>query len=148
MPGLDSTKITAGELVAVASAAATTTVPASGATTTAAAAALRPILTRPGDVDGDVASVDGFAVQGVDRPLSFLRCGHGDKAKAARTAAHAVDHEIGFDDRAVGGKGVLKVVFRGVEGKISHKQFRAHLMIAVEFMPVSTVPDCRVSNHH
>ena len=37
-------------------------------------------------------------------------------------------HQIGFDHGAVGGKGVLQVIFGGVEGKISDKQFIAHVM--------------------
>ena len=50
------------------------------------------------------------------------------KRKPARATAHAVHHQVGLDDRAVRGKGVLQVIFSGVEGKISNKQFRTHVM--------------------
>jgi hypothetical protein len=45
-----------------------------------------------------------------------------------RPVGHAVHHQVGFGDRAVRRKGVLQVVFSGVEGKISDKQFIAHVM--------------------
>ena len=66
------------------------------------------------------------AVHGRNRLLRFLGRGHGDEGKAARAATHPVHHEVGFDDRAMGGERLLQVVFGGVEGKISYKQFRAH----------------------
>jgi len=47
----------------------------------------------------------------------------------------------------VRGKRVLQVVFGGVEGKISNKQFRTHVMSCcpLRIPSIQTVPDCRVS---
>ena len=49
-------------------------------------------------------------------------------------------------DRPVRREGVLEVVFGGVDGKVSNKQFIAHVMF---YSPTNrrssqTVPDCRV----
>jgi hypothetical protein len=44
----------------------------------------------------------------------------------------------------VGGKRLLQVIFSGVEGKISHKQFRAHLMIYLFCLPFSSAANYRV----
>ena len=82
----------------------------------------------PGDVDREITSVQGRAVQGVDRLLRLFRRAHGDEAKPARLTAHAVHHQVGFDDCSVGRKCVLQVVFGGVEGKISNKQFIAQVI--------------------
>ena len=80
----------------------------------------------------------------------FLRLTHGDECEAAGAAGHAIHHQVGFNDRAMGGKRVLEIVFGGVEGKISYKQFVIHVMIYCPRLTPAfqTVPDCRVSNHH
>jgi hypothetical protein len=107
-------------------------------------------LSRTSDVDGEITPVKGGAVEGVDGLLGFLSRRHGDESEAARPAAHPVGNEIGFRDGAVRGKGVLEIVFSGVEGKISYKQFRIHSVILL-FEPdpdFQCVPDRRVSNHH
>ena len=59
---------------------------------------------------------------------ALLRVAHGHESEPARAAGHAVHHQVGFNDRAVRGKRVLQVVFGGVEGKISDKQFCTHVM--------------------
>src|SRR6266404_4860596 len=74
----------------------------------------------PGDVDRKITSVQGRAVQGVDRLLSLLRRAYGDEAKTARLSAHAIHHQSGFNDGAVRGDLVVEVFFGCVEGKISN----------------------------
>ena len=46
----------------------------------------------------------------------------------ARPAGGPVHHQVGFSDRAVGGERILQIVFGGVEGKVSNKQFTTHVM--------------------
>ena len=66
-----------------------------------------------------------------------------------RERPHPIHHEVDFGDRAVGGKRLLQVIFSGVEGKISDKQFCNHSMICCSRLTFfQTVPDHRVSNHH
>jgi hypothetical protein len=127
-----------GYLVTVASAATATTPTATAATTTTAAAAkftpataataARTLFTRARNVDRERASVQLLAVHGINGFLRFLRGPHGYEREAARAAAHPIHHQVGFNDRAMGSKCVLEVVFGGVEGKISNKQFRTHVM--------------------
>ena len=125
---------------------ATTTATAAAAevaTTTAAAtatAARRTLFARLGNVDSDCTAVDLAAVEGLNGLLSFLGGAHGDETESAGTTAHAVHHQVGFHDSAVCRKGVLQVVFSGVEGKISNKQFSTHLIIAVQTTSASR--DC------
>jgi hypothetical protein len=98
------------------------------ATRAAVATSSGAIFPRPGDIDGQIPTVEGCSVKCLDCFLGFLRGAHGDEAKAPRAAAHAVDHEVGFNDSTVGGEGVLEVVFGGVEGEVPNEQFRAHVM--------------------
>ena len=63
--------------------------------------------------------------------LRLVGGAHGDEAKPTRAAGHAIHHQVRFGDRAKRRKGVLQVVFSGVEGKISHKQFVTHVMFTV-----------------
>jgi len=101
-------------------------------TTTAARAAVGTFFAGAGDIDGQRAAVEFLAVQTVDGLFGLLRRGHGDEGKSAGTIGHAVHHQVGLGDGAVGGKGVLEVVFSGVEGKISDKQFVAHVIIVLD----------------
>ena len=96
------------------------------------------------DVHG--ATVEFLAVQGIDRILSFLRRAHRDEGKTLGATAHAIHHQVRFNNAAVRGKCVLKIVFSGVEGKIPNKQFIAHVMF---YCPTNrcfpqTVPELRV----
>src|ERR1035437_593856 len=111
---------------ATATAAAATTVPPAPAAATATATGA--LFARPGDVNGQGATAQLFAVQGVDGLLRLLGRAHGDEGKPARTAGCPVHHEVSFDDRAVGRKGGLQIVFSDVEGKVPNKQFCAHVM--------------------
>jgi hypothetical protein len=106
-----------------ASAAATAPAAAISATTTTAA---RPFFASAGKVNGEVASVEVGAVHGTDGFLGFFFGAHGDESESARAAAVAIGHEVGFEDGAVRGESILEIVFGGVEGKISNKQFIIH----------------------
>src|SRR6266404_6300532 len=112
-------------LVAIAPA----TVPAT-VLTAAAATAGRTLFARPGDVDGEGASVNGFAIHRLDGLLRLLGRAHGDETEPARTAGGPVGHQVGFGDRAVGGEGILQVVFGGVEGNVSDEQFITHVIFS------------------
>ena len=126
-------------LVATTSAAATTAATTATAVFTArstaaaatAATAWRTVFTGTCNVDGQCAAVQLFTIQCVNGSLSLFGRAHGDETKTAGTAANAVHHQVGFHDSAVRREGVLQVVLGGVEGKISHKQFRTHLMSTV-----------------
>ena len=113
---------------------------------TIAAAATGSFFARAGDVYSEVTSVQIRAIQGTESLLCFLVGAHGDKGEAAGTSAGAVHHEVGFEDGAVSGKRVLKIVFSGVEGKISYEQFIIHyVMFCLEWPLASqSVPDHRV----
>jgi hypothetical protein len=93
------------------------------ATTTAVTAAATALFTRLGNVYGQGPTIKVSAVQSRNRLLCFLCGAHGYESKAASATGHAIHHEAGFDYSAVRGKCVLKVIFGGVEGKVSDKQF-------------------------
>ncbi len=115
--------------ISTATAAVFTTRSTATATTTAAAG--RTIFTRTSHVDRKGATIELLTVQSVNCFLCFVGAAHGDETETARTAAHAIHHQVGFHNGAVCGKRVGKVVFSGVEGKISNKQFCAHVMLTV-----------------
>ena len=94
----------------------------------AASTVTRTFFPRPGDIHGEGASIEGFAIHGLNGLLRLLGCAHGDKTEAARAASAPVHHQVCFRNRAVRGKRVLQVVFGGIEGKISNKQFIVHVM--------------------
>jgi hypothetical protein len=106
---------------------ATTAAPAMAATTTAATT--RAFFTSAGDVYSQVAPVHVGAIQGADGFLGLFLGAHRNKSKSARPAGGAVHHQVRFDDRAVGGESVLEIVFGGVEGEISDKQFIIHAVV-------------------
>ena len=110
-PGLES--VPNRELIATASAATTTA--ATAVLTAFAATAGSALFARPGNVDGKGASIHGLAVHGLDGLGSLFRRAHRDETKTAGTARGTVHHQVGFGDCAVGGKGILEVVFCGVE---------------------------------
>ncbi len=121
-------------------AAAVTTTPAATATTATAVFTTRATVattattagwtffTRTCYVDRQGATVEFLAVQGINGLLRFFGAAHGDERKSTGATRHAIHHQVGFHDRAAGGKSVLQVVFRGFEGEISDKQLRAHVM--------------------
>src|SRR6266496_3305441 len=120
-------KSTETQSVTIATPAAATAAATVFTARTAASATAGTFFPGTGDVDREGAAIQLAAVQSVNRLLSFLRGTHGDEGKAARAAAHFVHHQVGFDDRSVRCECVLQVIFSRVEGKISYKQFRAHV---------------------
>ena len=138
-------------LVATTTAAAAAAITATSAAvfTTTSTAATRALFAWLGHIDREGSAVHFLAVQGLDGLLRLLGSAHGHKAKAAGAIGHAIHHQVGFGDRAMRGERVLEVVFSGVEGKVSHKQFITHVMFncPTNFYFLPTVPDHRVSNH-
>jgi hypothetical protein len=125
--------LTALELTALAAAAATTT----GTSTAATATAGRAIFARTSFVDGQGATLDFFARESGDCGFSAFGRGHGDKTKTARTSAHAIGDEVNLGNRAMLLEQILQIILGGVEGKISHVQFRIHFIC----IGCRTVPD-------
>jgi len=101
-----------------ATAAAITTI----ATTATAAATASVVGTGLGLVDFKLAAVDFLAVQGGHRLLSLAAAGHFDEPKTSGLTGIPVGDDLGALDLTKLGEQVLKVSFRGVEGKISHIQ--------------------------
>ncbi len=104
-------------------------------------------------VHGQITAVQVRTIHGVDGGLGFLRRAHRHESEAAGPAARAVNHQIGFQNRAVRRKSVLQIVLSRVEGDVSYKQFCVHVNDLTDSIPnftmrLHTVPDCRVSNHH
>jgi hypothetical protein len=129
---------------ATATTAAIAALPASATTATAAA---RAFFTRTSNVYSQGPAIQAGAIHGSHGFLRFFIAAHGDEGKSAWPPCGAVHHEVGFHDGAVRGKGVLKIVFGCVEGKISDKQLIIHsmMLVSLEYAPASeSVPDHRV----
>jgi hypothetical protein len=142
-PCLKSQLITAATITATVTAAATiTSAAAATAVTTAATAtaftaatetataAARTLFARTSDIHGQRAIVELGAVQGLDGLLGFFFSGHRHETETAGATGHTIRHEVRFEDRAVLGEGVLKLIFRNVEGKISYKQLVIHSVMS------------------
>jgi len=93
-----------------------------------AAAATGAFFARLGCVNGEGAAVHVRAVQCADGFSGLLIGAHRDEGKAAWTARGAIHHEVGFKHGAVRRESVLQIIFGGVEGKVSDKQFIIHLL--------------------
>src|ERR1041385_2012897 len=123
-------RITASAAAAATTATATTTSAAAAATAVATSAttatATGTFFARPSFIDGQIATVDVFAMQGLDSLVGIFFGFHGHEREAARASAHFVHDQIDVSDRAMCCKQVLQIIFSGVEGKISHKQFSIH----------------------
>jgi hypothetical protein len=94
----------------------------------------RAFFASSGDVYSQVAPVHVGAIQGADGFLGFFLRTHRNKSESAWPAGGAVHHQVRFDDRAVGGESVLEIVFGGVEGEISDKQFIIHAVVFFSFL--------------
>ena len=103
-------------VTAAVSAPAASAVPTPATATTATTAGT--LFARPGDVDVQGTSAQFLPVQGVDGFLRLFRGAHRHEGKAARTPGVAVGNEVGLDDSAVSGKGVLQVVFGDFEVEV------------------------------
>jgi hypothetical protein len=111
--------------------AATTAAAAAAATSAAAvtastATASRAIFTRTRLIDCQSAPIEILPIQRLDRRFGAFFRFHGDKCEPARATAKFVLDEIHFNDWAMRGEQVLKLVLGCVEGKVSHKQFCTH----------------------
>jgi hypothetical protein len=76
--------------------------------------AARTFFPRPGEVDGQGASAQFLAIQGIDHLLSLFGRFHRDEGESARTAGAAVHHQLGLHNGAVCRESVLQVVFSDV----------------------------------
>jgi hypothetical protein len=135
--------VAAAAITAIATATTTTAAEITARTTTATATAAPTAGTffpRTGDIYRQGATIEIFAVQSFDRLLRFLGTAHGDEGETAGAARHAIHHDVGLHHGAAGGKRVLEIVFSGFEGKISHKQLCAHVMLLSETN--SAIPHC------
>jgi len=112
--------------VSAAVAAITTATATATPTTVAAATATGTFFTRARFVDGQRAAINALAVEGLNSSVSAFFVFHRDKGETARAAAEFVHDQIDFENSAVRGEHILKLVFGSVEGKISNKQFRTH----------------------
>ncbi len=123
-------------LVTATAAAATETSPpiatAESAAVTAAiesscARTREPIFQRTSLVDHDLAAIEIFPVQPVDRCLHFLRSGHFNKSESARVGrVEFVHHDGRGNDGPKLSKRVLERLVCGIEGEISYVNFRCH----------------------
>ncbi len=110
-----------------------------------ATAATRTLFARPGDIHGEGAPIQGMAIHRLNGLLRLLCCAHGDEAESARTARRTIHHQVCLRDRAVRGERVLQVVFGGIEGNISNKQFITHAMFCcTDSLLFQTAPGYRV----
>jgi hypothetical protein len=116
---LATTAAATASVTATASAAAITT-------TTAAATRARTIFAGTRFIYGQRATVNIFAVQGLDRCIGTFFGVHGDEREAPGASAEFVHDHIDFGHGTVSGEEILELVFGCVEGKISDKQFCTH----------------------
>ena len=97
------------------------------------------LFTRSRDVDGKCTIVNGTAVQRGNRALRFLRRAHCDESKATASTRVAIGHQLCFNHIAMRGKCVLKLVFCGIEGKISNKHsIHTHFRDVLQITPAQT----------
>jgi len=83
----------------------------------------RPLFASAGFIHGQGASLDLFAVQGVDGGSGRGGVAHRHKREAAGAAGNAIVDERHFRDGAVLFEKILKIVFSRIEGKISYVEF-------------------------
>lgn len=103
---------------------------ATATTTTTAAAESRTLFTRTRFIDRQEATAEVLAVKSVDG-VSHGLCGiHGDKGKAAWTAAIAIHRQVDIGDNAVSGKEIAQVVLSGAKGEIPHIHLRVHIYLS------------------
>jgi hypothetical protein len=102
------------------------------ATATGTSAAFRSaVFASARFVDSQGASLKILAREGLDGRFRAFRRGHCDKTEAARTAAHAIGNKVNLGNRAMLLEKILQIILGGVEGKISHVQFRIHFSLLV-----------------
>jgi hypothetical protein len=122
---------------AVATLTTATSASAAAAAIASATATTRAFFTSASEINGEVTAVQIRAIHGTDGFLGFVLCAHGNEREPARPAGGAIGHEVGFEDGAVGGESVLEIVFSGVEGEISDKQFIIHAVVFFFFSRIA-----------
>jgi hypothetical protein len=110
--------------------ATTTPAAAEFASATTPATASGAFFPRPGDIDRQSTACQLFAMQRIDGFLGFLGRTHSYKTETAGASRGSVHHQIGLDNRAVRGKGILQVIFRDAETKVPYKQFCTHPILS------------------
>jgi len=93
-----------------------TTLTAAAAVAASAALGRTVIFAGTSFIDSESTAADFLAGQSLDGCLGAFRRAHGDKSKAAGTAAHAVCDKVDFGDWPVCCKKVLQIIFSCVEG--------------------------------
>jgi hypothetical protein len=70
-------------------------------TTGSASAAVGALLTGARLIDGKLAPLEIFSIEGGRRRFGFSDAGHGDKRKSAGTSGHPVQQEVDIGNLAV-----------------------------------------------
>jgi len=92
--------------------------PATAAATTGTA-----VFTGPGFVNREAATADLFAACAFDRGGAFGGAAHRNKRESAGLARGMICHESDLCRGAELVKKILKIIFGGIEGKITYVQF-------------------------
>jgi hypothetical protein len=108
-----ATTTTAAEATA---AAATTTESATTATATGA------FFTRAGDIDGQGATTEVFAIEEIHRALSFISGGEFYERESAGFARNAIQHQIHRGYHSGCGEVILNIPFHGLEREVANIQ--------------------------
>src|SRR5579884_251562 len=113
-------------LVAVATSAVTTTISANRAAPAAIVAAAPSVLTRSGLVDGEVAAIHIFAVEGGNGGLRLLVAAHFDESEALGSTRVPVHDDLGRLHIPVRLEQLLQITVVYAVGQIAHVQLFAH----------------------
>ena len=108
-----------------------TTTAAATAVTAAAPTAAAALFARTRFVDSQGATFEVLAVEHGDGFSCILLRGHFDEPETARFAGGPVLHDINGIDGPRLREQILQVVFRHIEGEVSHEQFCTHNINAV-----------------
>ena len=90
----------------------------SATATAASPAASGTLFPGPGDVDVYCPTAQVLAIHALDGFLRLFRRAHRYESEPARPAGRPVGDEIGFQDSAEGGEGVLEVVFSDLKVEV------------------------------
>jgi hypothetical protein len=150
------TKICVNQRLVALCVAAVSTAAAATAAGRTARAATGAIFARAGFIDGQGPVHEIATVEKADGLLGFFCGRHRHEAKAAGFAGEFILHQSGFGDRAGLGEMILKIVFGGIEGKISDVEFSGHIVICSicgavcgcsQFLGLKTATDVRGRIH-
>jgi hypothetical protein len=133
-PAAATTATTASATPSTAAAAVSTTTTTAAASSTPAAVSTAAATTTTfrawaGFVHREISAIQGVAIQCLRGGVRLFFRGHRYECEPARTAAHAVEHEIDLRDGSVLGEKILKIIFSDVVGKIPYEQLCIHLCL-------------------